>query len=302
VGRFIARPGKAVQEIMLHTRLSKAARHRGVTIIRKREESMAPNTRAASPGEPLTLAYDIGGSHLKAAVLTPSGAIESGPVRVETPRPAKTDDVVAALIGLAKQLGSFDRVSIGFPGVVRGDMVLTAPNLGTKDWHGFRLAQVLAEKLGKPARMLNDAGIQGLGIIAGRGLECVLTMGTGMGFALFQDGRITPHLEMSQHPIKSHATYDEYVGAAAIAAVGRKHWNRRVRRIVKILETVINFDKLYIGGGNSKLINFDLPANVETTSNEAGITGGLRLWAKRMDHAFREPPDVFENPTTPSDP
>jgi polyphosphate glucokinase len=263
---------------------------------------MALKTKAASPGEPLTLAYDIGGSHLKAAVLTRSGAMESGPLRVDTPRPAKTNEVVEALIGLAKQLGSFDRISIGFPGVVRGDTVLTAPNLDTKDWHGFRLAHVLAETLGKPTRMLNDAGIQGLGIIAGRGLECVLTMGTGMGFALFQDGRITPHLELSQHPIKTHATYDEYVGAAALAAVGRKRWNKRVRRIVKILETVVNFDKLYIGGGNSKFINFDLPANVETTSNEAGITGGLRLWDKRIDHAFREPPEVFEDPSAPGQP
>jgi polyphosphate glucokinase len=244
----------------------------------------------AGPTNPLTLAIDIGGSRLKAGVLTVSRQISSGPVRVETPKPAKPDAVVAALIGLSRQLGKFDRVSIGFPGVVRADFVLTAPNLGTKEWHGFKLGAVVAEALGKPVRILNDASIQGLGVITGRGLECVLTMGTGMGFALFEDGRIAPHLELSQHPIRNRKTYDEYVGEAALKAVGRRRWNKRVRNIIGILETVITYDTLYIGGGNAKLIEPPLPANVKIVSNTAGITGGVCLWDGRMDHAFAEQP------------
>ena len=242
---------------------------------------------------PLTLAIDIGGSHLKAGVLAISGEMSSDPARVETPKPAKPDAVVAALIGLARQLGAFDRVSIGFPGVVRGDYVLTAPNLGTTDWRRFPLGAVLAEDLRKPVRMLNDASIQGLGVIAGRGLECVLTMGTGMGFALFQDGRIAPHLELSQHPIKTNKTYDEYIGASALEEVGKKHWNKRIQKIIDTLEVVINYDMLYIGGGNARHVETPLPSNVKLVSNEAGITGGVRLWDKRMDHAFDEPPASF---------
>jgi polyphosphate glucokinase len=161
---------------------------------------MAYTNDRAGLAKPLTLAIDIGGSRLKAAVLKDSGKISTGPLRVETPKPATPDAVVAALIGLSQRLGQFDRVSIGFPGVVRGDFVLTAPNLGTKEWHGFRLDAVMAKDLGKPVRMLNDASIQGLGVITGRGLECVLTLGTGMGFALFRDGEIAPPLELSQHP------------------------------------------------------------------------------------------------------
>jgi polyphosphate glucokinase len=251
---------------------------------------MARTDDRAGPLNPLTLAIDIGGSRLKAGVLTVSGQMSSGPVRVETPKPAKPDAVVAALIGLARQLGQFDRVSIGFPGVVRADFVLTAPNLGTKEWHGFKLGAVLAEALGKPVRILNDASIQGLGVITGRGLECVLTMGTGMGFALFEDERIAPHLELSQHPIRSRKTYDEYVGEAALKAVGKRRWNKRVRNIIGILETVITYDTLYIGGGNAKLIEPPLPANVKIVSNTAGITGGVRLWDERMDDAFAEQP------------
>ncbi|HLW92790.1 MAG TPA: ROK family protein, partial [Roseiarcus sp.] len=232
-------------------------------------------------------------SHLKAGVLTASGELATDRARVDTPKPAKPKAVVEALKGLASQLGRFDRISIGFPGVVRGDQVLTAPNLGTKDWAGFSLAAVVGKALGKPTRMLNDATIQGLGVIEGRGLECVLTMGTGMGFALFQDGRLAPHLEMSQHPIKSRTTYDEYVGEKAIEAIGHKRWNKRVGKIIALLETVINYDALYIGGGNARLIDLSLPTKVKTVSNEAGVTGGVRLWDRRMDHAFEERPATF---------
>jgi polyphosphate glucokinase len=113
-------------------------------------------------------------------------------------------------------------------------------------------------------------------------------MGIGMGFALFQEGRIAPHLELSQHPVRKGKIYDEYVGQAALEAVGRRHWNRRIRKIIAILETVVTYDALYIGGGNARLIRPPLPANVEIVANTAGITGGVRLWDKRMDHAFAE--------------
>ena len=102
---------------------------------------------------PLTLAFDIGGSHLKAGILSPSGAMLKGPNKVETPQPAKPQDVVEALVGLAMALGPHDRISIGFPGVVRADYVVTAPNLDTKLWHGFKLAAVIHERLKKPVRM-----------------------------------------------------------------------------------------------------------------------------------------------------
>jgi polyphosphate glucokinase len=238
--------------------------------------------------EPLTLAFDIGGSHLKAGVLSTAGQMVKDRVRIVTPHPAEPAKVVEGLVGLAKQLGHFDRITIGFPGVVRGDTVITAPNLGNKLWHGFRLASVISKKLGKPVRMLNDASVQGLGVITGHGIECVLTMGTGMGFALFVDGCLAPHLEISQHPFKGGKTYDQYVGAKAIEKIGRGRFNKRVRKIIEVLETVVMYDVLYIGGGNARLLEAPLPDNVKTVSNKAGITGGVRAWDKRMDHAFDE--------------
>jgi polyphosphate glucokinase len=193
---------------------------------------------------------------------------------------------VDLLVGLAGPLGRFDRISVGFPGVVRRGQVLTAPNLGTEDWRHFPLAAALTDKLGKPTRMMNDAEVQGLGVIAGKGLECVITLGTGMGFSLFQDGHPAPHLELSQHPIRKGKTYDQYIGVAAYQDCGRKRWNRRVQRALTCINTLVGYETLYIGGGNAKHVTLDLPANVHLVSNEAGITGGVRLWDHRLDMVF----------------
>ena len=236
--------------------------------------------------EQLTLAIDIGGTHLKGGILSPRGDMEAGPVRVKTPRPATPDAVVKALADMLAPIGHFDRISIGFPGVVRAGRVLTAPNLDTKAWHGFPLAVTLAQQLGAPARLANDATVQGLGVITGHGLECVITLGTGMGFAMFEDGRPAPHLELAQHVVRGRKTYDKYIGNAALRSVGKKRWNRRVRSAIGFISTLTNYDILYIGGGNSRLLQGDLPENVRVVSNEAGITGGIRLWDAKLDHAF----------------
>ena len=169
----------------------------------------------------LTLAIDVGGSRLKAGVLSETGAMVQGPARVDTPHPATPASVLALLENLISPLGRFDRISIGFPGMVRRGRVLTAPNLSDEAWHGYPLAAELARRTGRPARLLNDATVQGLGVINGRGLECVITLGTGMGFALFREGMLTPQLEIGQHLARNDMTYDEYVGNAAMADVGR---------------------------------------------------------------------------------
>jgi len=243
-------------------------------------------SQAPGAAGPLTLAIDIGGTRLKAGILAVTGSMVEGPRRIDTPHPATPASVIDALIALTAALGSFDRISIGFPGVVRDGRVLTAPNLGTDAWHGFALAAELAQRLGAPARLANDATIQGLGVIAGRGVECVITLGTGMGFALFEDGRPAPHLELSQHPVRGRKTYDQYLGNAVLHAIGRKRWNRHVRRAIGFIATLTSYDTLYIGGGNAKHVQLELPMTVQIVSNEAGITGGVRLWDAKLDAVF----------------
>jgi polyphosphate glucokinase len=236
--------------------------------------------------KPLTLAIDIGGTGLKAGVLDTDGNLIVPRAHVDTPKKRTPDNVVDALTGLIEPLGRFDRISVGFPGVVRAGHVMTAPNLGTDAWRDYPLASVLTDRLGKPVRMLNDATVQGLGVISGHGLECVVTLGTGFGFALFQDGRLTPHLELSHHPIRDDTDYDQYVGDAALKRLGRKRWNKHLSYALTCVKSLTGYDLLYIGGGNARHIKIDLDQNVRTVSNEAGVTGGVRLWDSRLDQAF----------------
>jgi polyphosphate glucokinase len=225
-----------------------------------------------------TLAIDVGGSHLKASVLNEDGRLTVDRVRVATPVGAKPDKIVATLAELVEPLPPFDRISVGFPGVVRNGTVLTAPNLGNDDWKGFKLAEALGARLGKPVKVLNDAEMQGMAVIKGHGMEIVITLGTGFGTALFMDGRRAPHLELSHHPFRKGETYDEHLGNAARKRVGNKKWNKRVRKAIKTLRVLANFDHLYIGGGNAKKISIDLDPDVTLVSNEAGIEGGLAAW------------------------
>jgi polyphosphate glucokinase len=233
--------------------------------------------------EPRTLAIDIGGTGIKAALLDDSGSIIGERRRVATPpKPVAPGDLVRAIDEAVTSLGAFDRVSVGFPGYVRDGRVVTAPNLGTEALAGFDLQSVLAEHLGKPVRVLNDADVQGFGAIEGRGIEMVLTLGTGAGTAIFRDGELIPHLELAHHPVSGSKTYDEYIGNAARKKKGRKAWNKRVAKVIDILREVVRFDHLYLGGGNAKDITFALPADVTVVPNTDGLTGGFRLWSKNQ--------------------
>lgn len=227
---------------------------------------------------PRTLAIDVGGTGLKAAVLDAGGRLMGDRVRMPTPARCSPAVLVRAVGALVAPLGAFDRVSVGFPGVVRDGVVRTAPNFASRQWRGFDLARALTRELKRPVRILNDAEVQGLAIIKARGVELVLTLGTGVGSALFRDGKLMPHLELSQHPVHGGKTYDEYLGDRARKQVGTRKWNRRLRRVLAILETVVNFDRLHLGGGNAARINFTLGRRVRVVDNKAGLLGGIALW------------------------
>ena len=224
-----------------------------------------------------TLTIDIGGSGIKAMVLDTEGNPVGGRTRVPTPRPAKPDAVLKGIVKLAKGQSGFDRVSIGFPGVIRKGVTETAVNLH-KDWIGFNLERALSEKLDKPVRVLNDADVQGFGTISGKGVELVVTLGTGFGSALFLDGKLVPNLEVAHHPFRNGKTYEEHLGSAALEKTGRKKWQRRVMEAIASLEHLFNYDILYIGGGNARRITLDLPPNVKIIPNVAGLLGGIALW------------------------
>ena len=224
-----------------------------------------------------TLAIDVGGSGLKMLVLDARGEALTEKTRVETPRPAEPEAIVSALLTMDDAHGDYDRISCGFPGVVVDGVVLSAPNLDG-DWSGFDLAGALSERFGKPARVANDADVQGFGAVEGKGVELVITLGTGLGSALFIDGRLVPNLELGHHPFKDGKTYEMWLGKEGKAKLGKKKWNAAVREAIAVLDHLFNFRRLYIGGGNAKKLKIELPANVQTVENRAGLMGGIALW------------------------
>lgn len=244
---------------------------------------------AAQNGSPAcTLAIDIGGTGLKASVLDEHGEMITERVRVDTPHPSPPNVLVEALVKLVAPLPRYDRVSVGFPGVVRKGKIVTAPNLGQDDWQGFDLAEALQRHLSKPVKVKNDADLQGLGVIRGQGVEMVITLGTGFGTALFDDGFIAPHIELAHHPFRKGDTYEQQLGNAALHAVGKQKWSKRVRKAIDTIRALTNFDTLFIGGGNAKKIEFALPSDVEIVSNDYGMRGGIWLWRHDRHHLILE--------------
>ena len=228
-------------------------------------------------GHKRILSIDIGGTGLKAMIVSDTGKPLSERVRVLTPRPATPEAVLSALNELVAPLGEYERVSIGFPGVVADGLTLWAPNLH-EAWRGFPLSKAMASKTGRPVRLENDAAMQGWAVIERKGLEILLTLGTGFGSAVYVDGRHVPNLELGHRPFRKGYTYDEYVGRAAFEKVGKKKWNKR---IVKVIEQALRFKprRLYIGGGNAKHLDLArLPPEVTVVPNIMGLLGGPALW------------------------
>lgn len=237
---------------------------------------------------PSTLAIDVGGTGLKASVLDDAGRMLVKRVRVPTPYPCHPEILLSAIADLTAPLPPSDRISIGFPGVIRRGKVITAPHFDAQTWRDYPFEEALSRRFGKPVRLLNDAEVQGLGIVAGNGLEVVLTLGTGVGSAVFSNGALAPHLELAHHPLHNSMTYNDYIGDDARRTHGLKKWNRRVRRTIDIVYSLLHYDMLYLGGGNAADVGIDnLPDHVRIASNDAGITGGIRLWDKKVWQSVR---------------
>jgi polyphosphate glucokinase len=226
------------------------------------------------------LCIDIGGTGLKAAIVSAKGEFLAERVRIPTPKHRTPKKIVPLLVALTKPLGKFDHVTIGFPGVVKQGKVQSAPAYGTADWSGFPLAAEMKKRLKKPVKLLNDADVQGLAVIHGKGLELVCTLGTGFGTAWFRDGELMPHMDLAHLVIHKKDDFDRYIGDRTRKQIGNKAWNKRLHKLIGVLETVFNYDSLYLGGGNSRCVNFKLPKNVHIASNDAGMEGGAFAWTR----------------------
>jgi polyphosphate glucokinase len=229
-----------------------------------------------------TLCIDIGGTGIKMIVLDASGRPINQRARELTPKPATPEAVLAVIGAMVKEQPRFDRISVGFPGVVRRGTTLNAPNLDPS-WANHDLRVAIESLAGTPARVLNDADLQGYGVIEGEGLEMVLTLGTGVGSALFLNGHLVPNLELGHHPFQKDKTYEERLSDAQLKEHGKHKWSKRVGEMIALLSAIFNYDRLHIGGGNAQHIKIDLPPKVSLFENVDGMTGGIRLWDDRAN-------------------
>jgi polyphosphate glucokinase len=239
------------------------------------------------------MAIDVGGTGIKGSVLDAHGKLTAERVRVATTYPMDPGRLVDVIAELSEHLPSYDRISVGFPGVVRDGRVLTAPHFVTekgpgtrispalqRSWSGYDLAGAVETRLGKPTRAANDADLQGAAVVKGEGLEMVVTLGTGVGTALFYKGRLAAHLELAHHPFRRDQTYNEQIGDAARRRIGKRRWNKRVHLAITTLYNLVVYDHLYVGGGNAVRLSGPLEGNVTIVDNEAGILGGIKLWER----------------------
>jgi polyphosphate glucokinase len=211
-------------------------------------------------------------------VLDPNGRPITERLRMLTPHPAKPEAVLEVIRKMLEQKPAYDRVSVGFPGVVVAGVVKTAANLGPRYWIGYDLERAIARVTGAPTRVMNDADLQGHGVIEGKGVELVLTFGTGLGSALFVDGRLVPNLELGHQPFKKGKTYEQRVSDAALKRIGKRHWLKRVHEAIDQIAIVFNPRIMHLGGGNATHLERHVPKHSRLFTNVEGMTGGIRLW------------------------
>jgi polyphosphate glucokinase len=212
------------------------------------------------------LVVDIGGTNVKilATGQEESRKFPSGP----TMTPAS---MVAGVRKLAAEW-KYQVVSIGYPGPVRHDRIVSEPHNLAAGWVGFDYQTAF----GCRVKIVNDAVMQALGSYKG-GKMLFLGFGTGLGSTLIVDNVVAP-MELGQLPYK-RGTYEDYVGARGLDRFGKKRWRRYVAEVTASLIAALEPDDVVLGGGNVKKLN-ELPPGSREGDNANAFLGGFRLWEK----------------------
>ena len=221
-----------------------------------------------------TLAIDVGGTGIKCALLDGDGEMVSEKLLAATPDRFTPGELLDMIERMARQLPQYDRVAVGIPGIVHRDVVYSLPASGSRAFKRYELGARLSDVLGKRVRVTNDAAMHGLAAIDGDGVEMVITLGTGLGTALFIDGVLSAHYQTLPDQDEPFSAY----GDAARKKIGRKQWEERVRELFEQLRGITNYDRLYVGGGNAERLKGELPPRVKRIDSAAGVLGGHRLW------------------------
>ena len=212
------------------------------------------------------LVIDIGGTNVK---ILASGEKE--------PRkfPSGPSMTPAQMVKGVKKLASdwkYDRISIGYPGLIQHGKIAVEPHNLAPKWMGFNFEKAF----GCPVRMINDASMQALGSY-NKGILLFLGVGTGLGSAMVVEGHVMP-MELA-HASYKKGTFEDYLGRRGLKKYGKKKWNKHLDFIVKHLIDIFHPDDVVIGGGNAKKLDY-LPDGCRAGNNAFAFVGGFRLWEK----------------------
>lgn len=220
----------------------------------------------AEPRAPAVLAVDVGGSNVKAVL---NGVDERR--RFPSGRKLTARQMVDGVLGMTSDW-DYVGISVGIPApVVKGRVVREPVNLG-KGWKDFDFEAAF----GTPTKVVNDAAMQALGSYEGDRM-LFLGLGTGLGTTMIFDGVVAP-MELGHLPFRK-ATFEDYVGEAALERDGHKHWRKAVLETIELLSAALLPDYVVLGGGNCRDLE-DLPPNCRIGANEDAFLGGFRLWVE----------------------
>jgi polyphosphate glucokinase len=241
------------------------------------------------------LGVDVGGSGIKGAPVDLSaGVLTRERYRLVTPQPANIERVVEAVTQVTQWFGDAERVGITFPGVVLGGVVKTAANVD-KSWIDAPAAELFTAAVGSPVTVLNDADAAGVaemtfGVGRGRsGVTVMLTFGTGIGSAVFLNGRLVPNTELGHLELDGkEAEVRASDRAREVEDLSWEEWAGRAQRYLEHVESLFQPDLFIIGGGVSKkaekflpFIDIRTPVVSAALQNNAGIIGAALAAAGR---------------------
>ncbi|GAB3649693.1 ROK family protein [Echinicola sediminis] len=211
-----------------------------------------------------TLVIDVGGSNIK---ILASDAEER--IKIPSGSDFSPEEMIPQVMKHADQW-EYDRVSMGFPGIVKHNNILTEPiNLGdgweTYDFEGA---------FGCPIKIINDAAMQALGSYEGKKM-LFMGLGTGLGTAMVVNNTVIP-MEAAHLPYRK-ATFESYIGKAYFYQNGIKKWERHVHKAVECFFDAFQPNEIVLGGGNSKHLS-KVPEGCRLGNNKNAFKGGFRLW------------------------
>jgi len=244
------------------------------------------------------LGIDVGGSGIKGALVdSESGQLTTERIRIETPQPAIPKAVIKTVRKLVRTFDYKGPLGVGFPAVILNGVVLSAANVDNA-WIGYPGQKDIAKATGCPVILLNDAdaaGIAEMSFGAGRkkkGVAMILTLGTGIGSALFVDGKLVPNTELGHLYLSGHKEDAENYTSDRIRSTENlnwKEWAERLDKYLHFLEGLFSPNLFILGGGVSKKDEKFIPyltvrAKVvpATLRNEAGIVGAALAAAENF--------------------